>query len=163
MAEDRSRDDSNRLVMVAVAALIGLIGVSVFLEPKNIAVQNDRSADEASQELNDSKDDSKNQPEEKSVPDDDYTYTAKDGDSYTVLARQAVAAMAGSNLSAAQRIAAETKLTQDAGAPDLAVGQLVVLDKSTVQAAIDWADSLAPDDEAAWQVYVDNVVLPEIK
>ena len=88
------------------------------------------------------------------------TYTARAGDSYTVLARKAVQAYAkdaGTNVSRAQIIAAETFLTQDANAPLLEIGQNVTLDKSVVSKAVKSAQALTSSELAAWQVYVPYV------
>ncbi len=88
--------------------------------------------------------------------DESYQYVAGNGESFTALARRSIAATDAS-LSTAERVAAETKLAQDADAGLLAVGEAVRLDKSTVQAAIDWASSLSADQKAAWQPYADLV------
>ncbi len=88
------------------------------------------------------------------------TYTAHAGDSYTVFARAAVQAYAeesGVNVSRAQIVAAETFLTQDAGAPVLEIGQEVTLDKSAVSKAVEKAGALTSSELAAWQVYVPYV------
>ena len=87
-------------------------------------------------------------------------YTAQPGDSYTVLARQAVQAYAtdsGVTVSRAQIVAAETFLTTDAGSPLLEVGQKVSLDKSVVVKAVEKAQALTSSELAAWQVYVPYV------
>lgn len=161
MTEEQTSSNSKRLIIVAIVAVLGLIGVSIFLQPKDIAVQKD---DDSKQEKVDEKSNSDNEESEKSNDDDkdSYSYTAAAGDSYTVLARQAVA-VAGADMTAAERVAAETKLTQDAGEPYLEIGQSVSFEKSTVDAAVDWAKSLSAADKAAWQPYADMVILPSIK
>lgn len=88
--------------------------------------------------------------------DEAYNYQAGTGESFTTLARRAIA-QADSGLSAAERVAAETKLAQDANAELLETGQDVELAKSDVKAAIDWAKSLSDDAKAAWQPYADQV------
>ena len=85
-----------------------------------------------------------------------FTYVAGSGESYTGLARRAIAS-SNDKLSPAERIAAETKLTQDAGDQALAAGQEVTLSKSAVEAAVEWAQSLTEDQKAAWQPYADLV------
>ncbi|USN96714.1 MAG: hypothetical protein H6797_00745 [Candidatus Nomurabacteria bacterium] len=88
------------------------------------------------------------------------TYTARMGDSYTVLARKAVQAYAsdtGVTLEPAQIVAAETHLTVDAHSPYLNYGQKVTLDKATVAKAVASAQALTAAQLAAWQVYVPYV------
>lgn len=88
--------------------------------------------------------------------DDGYAYTVGTGESYTTMARRAVASVDG-NLSPAERVAAETKLTQDAGGEWLNAGQDLSLTKDTVRAAVDWAKGLSDGEKAAWQPYADLV------
>lgn len=85
-----------------------------------------------------------------------FTYTAQEGESYTELARRAVAAV-DAGLTHAERVAAETKLTADANAEWLNEGQEVVFDKDTVRAAVSWAKSLPSDQKAVWQPYADLI------
>lgn len=85
-----------------------------------------------------------------------YAYTVGEGDSYTTLARRAVAAL-DDKLTPAERVAAETKLTNDAQMAELAVGQQVELTKDSVRAAIDWAKKLDDGQKAAWQPYADMI------
>lgn len=87
---------------------------------------------------------------------DSLSFVAGSGESYTGLARRAIAA-SGDNLSSAERVAAETKLTQDAGVQSLVAGQEITLSKSAVDAAIKWAQNLSADQKAAWQPYADMV------
>lgn len=91
-----------------------------------------------------------------SETDEEFSYVVGSGESYTGLARQAVTATDDS-LTPAERVAAETKLTQDAGADYLAAGQEVSLSKSTVKAAVAWARGLSAEQKAAWQPYADLV------
>ncbi|PID31279.1 hypothetical protein CR983_01885 [Candidatus Saccharibacteria bacterium] len=86
-----------------------------------------------------------------------YSFTAKRGDSYTVAARHAVAA-AKNDLTPAERVAAETKLAQEAGAPALEVGQTVTISKEKVASAIDWAQKLSAAQKNYWQYYADQIV-----
>ncbi len=88
------------------------------------------------------------------------TYTARSGDSYTVLARKAVQAYAAASqteVSQAQVVAAETFLTVDAGSPFLNFGQKVTLDKGVVSKAVKKAQALSAAEIAAWQTYVPYV------
>ncbi len=88
------------------------------------------------------------------------TYTARLGDSYTVLARKSIQAYADATqteVSKAQIVAAETFLTVDAGSPYLNLGQKVTVDKSVVAKAVAKAQALSPAEIAAWQTYVPYV------
>jgi len=73
-----------------------------------------------------------------------------------MLARKAIA-KADSNLSHAERVAAETKLTQDADASYLEIGQAVTIAKSDVKSAVTWAKALSDEQKAAWQYYADQI------
>lgn len=69
----------------------------------------------------------------------DYSYTAECGDSYTIMARRAIASYAETNdivLSASQKLLAEVELTNQAGAPQLEIGQVVTIDYNTVAAIV---------------------------
>lgn len=87
---------------------------------------------------------------------DSYRFVAGSAESYTELARDVIA-RADSSLSSAERVAAETKLTQDAGAQYLEVGDQISIDKSAVQDAVDWAKALSAEQKSAWQYYADMV------
>ena len=89
-----------------------------------------------------------------------YAYTARQGDSYTVLARKAVQTYGireKVRLSLAQIVAAETFLTNDAGSPSLVVGQKVSFSPDTVHSAMTKAQNLNAAQLAAWQTYVPYV------
>lgn len=91
---------------------------------------------------------------------DPYSYTAKSGDSYSVLARKAVQTygiLQKVNLSGAQIIAAETTLTSNAGFPDLNEGQSVTFNKDSVKSVIETVQKLDSDTLALWQTYVPYV------
>lgn len=89
-----------------------------------------------------------------------FTATAAPGDSYAEFARQCITSyMLGKSttLSTAQRVAVETYLTQSAGAPLLEVGQQLSLSRSNVQQAVERAQQLSAEEQAAWQPYADTV------
>lgn len=89
-----------------------------------------------------------------------YTYTAKDGDSYTVLARKAVQTYGIDNqvdLSGAEIIFVETNLTQKAGAPVLEVGEEVSIDRTDVEEWVKKAQELSEPQETLWNQYVAGV------
>lgn len=84
------------------------------------------------------------------------SYTAAAGDSYTTLARAAISSYASKNklsLTSAQRVAAESSLVAAAGAPELAIGQVVTFATSDIKSAITTATQLPATDLAAWQQY----------
>lgn len=88
------------------------------------------------------------------------TYIARAGDSYTGIARAAVARVAATEkltLSPAQKVAAETFLTQAAGAGELAVDQTVALSADEVKKAIAQAQDLSDEELAAWDVFANQV------
>ena len=88
---------------------------------------------------------------------DDYTYTARHGDSYTLLARTAISTHLGDekqSLTDAQRIAAETSVVAAAGHPELATEQKVTISKAAVKEAVAAAAKLSAVQQAAWQPYV---------
>ena len=85
-----------------------------------------------------------------------YTYTAQDGDSYSLMARKSVQHYSKdnkSNLNQAQIIFAETSLTQAAGSPQLEIGQKVTIKESDVKTVVEKAKKLSPAEQAAWAQY----------
>lgn len=91
------------------------------------------------------------------VEKDPYAFTARPGDSYTVLARKALQTYGireNVKQSQAQIVAAETFLTSNAGFPALNEGQAVTFKKDDVKAAIKQAQGLTEAQLAAWQTYV---------
>ena len=86
------------------------------------------------------------QPEAKVTPQDSYAYTAKSGDSYTALARDAIAQYAKAKkieVTAAQQLQAEVELVNAAGAPLLDIGQTVGITKDAVAQALQTAGAVA--------------------
>lgn len=122
--------------------------------------------EDAAKNAKDDKKDTDKQPDqaegeqstETSVRESDtaYDYTVGSGESYTTMARRAVAS-ADDQLSPAERVAAETKLVQDSGATALNLGQELSLSKADVEAAVKWAKGLSAEQKAAWQPYADLV------
>jgi len=86
----------------------------------------------------------------------EYSYAVGEGESYTTIARRAIASI-DSGLTPAERVAAETKIVSDTNAEWLNAGQNLALSKDTVRAAVDWAKSLSDEQKAAWQPYADLV------
>ena len=86
------------------------------------------------------------QTEAKVAPQDSYAYTAKSGDSYTALARDAIAQYAKAKdieVTAAQQLQAEVELVNAAGAPLLDIGQSVSITKDVVARALQAAGAVA--------------------
>lgn len=89
-----------------------------------------------------------------------YKYQAQVNDNYSLMARKAVQTYGITNkvsLSQAKIIAAETWITQDAGSPELTVGQSVEISESAVKESVDKASKLSSEAEEAWSVYVVGV------
>ena len=86
----------------------------------------------------------------------DFTATAVAGDSYTGMARQAVAKADG-GLSAAQKVAAETFLAEAAGFPRLEIGQAVTIKASDIAQAVARAKALTASELAAWEYWANEV------
>ena len=110
-------------------------------------------ADTVEQKDTAKKDDSNTQPaakeeqtEAKVAPQDSYAYTAKSGDSYTALARDAIAQYAKAkkiDVTAEQLLQAEVELVNAAGAPLLDIGQTVGITKDAVAQALQTAGAVA--------------------
>ncbi len=89
-----------------------------------------------------------------------YSYIAQEGDTYSQIARKAVQTYGireNIKLSDAAIIFAETNLTQQAGSPELAVGQEVAIEKSSVKKVSSEAKKLSDEQQAAWATYVPYV------
>lgn len=89
-----------------------------------------------------------------------YTTVAVPGDSYVAFARQCIATYLQSQsiaFSTAQRVAAETYLTQSAGAPLLDIGQSVAVSHADVQSAVARAQALSASELSLWQPYADTI------
>lgn len=89
--------------------------------------------------------------------DDSYTYKAQPGDSYTEIARKAVQTYGidnNVNLTQAGIVFAETNLTNDAGSPELEVGQEVKISKGSVKKYAEEAGKLSDSQQKAWNYYV---------
>lgn len=149
-------------VLVVIVALIGVgIAVNMSQQSADDAKKKEETAKQQEQKEAAKKEaEAKQEAAKKAAASKDYSYTAAAGDSYTVLARQSVQDFAKANgvkLSKAQVIAAETTLTQQAGAPVLEVDQTVTLKNADVKAAVDGAKDLDAASLAAWETYVPYV------
>lgn len=111
------------------------------------------AADKVDQKDNVKKDDSNTQPvtkeeqsETKVTPQDSYAYTAKSGDSYTALARDAIVQYAKAkkiDMTAGQLLQTEVELANAAGAPLLEIGQSVSITRDAVSQALQTAGAVA--------------------
>ncbi len=89
-----------------------------------------------------------------------YKYVAQPSDSYTLMARKAVQTYGKKfnvKLSSPGIVFAETKLTKAADSPWLTVGQNVEINETSVKQAVDEAQKLTPEQESAWNYYVQFV------
>ena len=109
----------------------------------------------------DAKDKSQNTQQPANIPKtkpDSYTYVVQEGDSYSIIARRAINEHGGSSLSSAQKIAAEAKLVEQAGWPEVDAGQSVRIDSAALSQAISSARSMTADEQQMWQSYADDIV-----
>lgn len=128
-------------------------------ESAEIAKARDDAADTQKQDDSSTQDDAAEGAEKQdTVTTADFVRTAVAGDSYTIIAREAIKSAAAGSLNDAQKIAAETYLANQAGFPELAVGQNVTLSGSAIQDALTFARGLTVEQQAAWQAYVPAVV-----
>lgn len=89
-----------------------------------------------------------------------YEYVAQPGDSYSKIARKAIQTYGittETNLSEAQIIFAETKLTQEAGSPAINEGQEIAIDEAKVKNWVDQAKELSDTKQTAWAAYTVGV------
>jgi len=109
----------------------------------------------------DAKDKSQNTQQPANIPKtkpDSYTYVVQEGDSYSIIVRRAISEHGGSSLSSAQKIAAEAKLVEQAGWPEVDAGQSVRIDSAALSQAISSARSMTADEQQMWQSYADDIV-----
>lgn len=95
------------------------------------------------------------------VDTNDVTATVVAGDSYTVLARKAIAqklTQSNTTLNAAQKAAAESFLTDNAQSPAVNVGDVVTIKAADITAAMKQAGALSPDQQSMWQSYADSII-----
>ena len=136
------------LVNAAGAPLLE-VGQKVEIAPEKVVAALEVAGVVATSSTSTSKD-------EAAVSTTDFTATAVAGDSYTGMARQAVAKADG-GLSAAQKVAAETFLTEVAGFPRLEIGQAVTIKASDVAQAVTRAKALTASELAAWEYWAGMV------
>ena len=89
-----------------------------------------------------------------------YSYVAQPKDNYSVLARKAIQTYGIENkinLSGAQIVFAETRMTLEASSPELNGGQKVEIKKDTVKSWVEKAQKLTDVQVKAWNYYVQFV------
>lgn len=89
-----------------------------------------------------------------------YTYVARNGDSFVLMARASIDRYAKSihaSMTPAQRVAAETLLMDRAGSPELDVEQRVTLSADDVKKAVERAQSLSDDELDGWSYFADQI------
>lgn len=151
--------EQHRWLVVIGVFIVALFGL-VFTNSNSQTADEQKKAETAEQQKQqaaDTKAKSKEQANQKVTETAPYTYSARTGDSYSVLARKAIQAYAKEmkvELSHAQIIAAETNLTIAAGSPELEIQQVVTIDKHSIKSAVQAAQQLSQDEQTAWAVYV---------
>ncbi|MDQ3065325.1 MAG: hypothetical protein M3Q36_03585 [bacterium] len=143
---------------VIIAAILGI----TWLQAKDNSDQTANNDDQQSEQQEENKDEEKSETSEDKdeQSSDSVTYTAQSGDSFTEMARKAVQQYSqdnNSDLSEAAVVYAETVLTQNAGAPELNIGQSVEIKKSDLASVVDKAKNLSSAQVANWSKYVSNV------
>lgn len=144
--------------IVVFGVLIAVLFGAIFINSNSQTADEQKKAEAAKQQQKeaDTKAKSKEQSDQKATKATTYTYSARTGDSYSVLARKAIQEYAKETkveLSQAQIIAAETNLTIAAGSPGLEIQQIVTIDKQSIKNAVQAAQQLSQDEQAAWAVY----------
>lgn len=156
----------HRVTLAVLVVIVALIGVGIAINMSQQSADDTKKKEETAKQQK-QKEAAKKEAEaereaaKKEAASKSYSYTTSVGDSYTALARQSVQDYAKANgveLSHAQVIAAETTLTQQAGAPVLDVDQTVTLKNADVKKAVDGAKNLDAASLAAWEAYVPYVV-----
>lgn len=144
---------ANIPAVIVAAAVLAFAGLMIYNSTKSS--NSSKSEITVSEEQQDAAKNAAKTPKQ-------YAFTAKEGDSYTVLARSAVQSYAktqGLKLQTAQIIAAETFLAQEAGSPLLDIGQKVTLKTTAVHNAVKKAQALNAEQLTAWETYVPYVQL----
>ena len=150
----------NKALIIVAAMLVGLVGYATI---SNKSSQDAETSDATSQAEPNAPLANSDQPKTATAA-EAYRYTAKSGDSYTLLARKAVqqySQAASTDLSPAQRIAAETVIARTAGSPDINEGATIVIDPAIVKSAVEFSQGLSAEDKAAWEIYVPSVDFTE--
>lgn len=142
------------IVIAIIIAVIG--GIMLINSSASTPSEQAKQAEAAKEEERKSEEAKAKQEEAQKAKAKEYTYTARIGDAYSILARKAIQTYAKDAqiaLNQAQIIAAETQLTIAAGSPLLDVQQKVTFTKAAVQAAVEAAQKLSAEQQAAWAVY----------
>lgn len=135
-------------LLIAATAFIALFAYQVITSSAAVAHEDETSGEHEHSE------------EQAEGDNPGYTYSAQAGDTYTQIARKAIQTYGLENnltLTPAEIIFAETNLTQEAGAEELAIGQEVSVSGELVKKWIDTAGQLSEAEQATWDVYVSFV------
>lgn len=151
------------LLLLAIGLIVGLASQNENnpASPEaNTSEQTDASDKNSTTNPETKKEEPNNQPARSESSTASYTYIAQPGDAYAYLARKAVQSYGIVNkvsLSQAQIVAAETRLSAQAGFPELNEGQQITLNPADVKAAVEAARKLTIEQQAGWQAYVPEV------
>lgn len=145
----QTQTNQRNVALIVVTALFSLITIVILSSSQAYAQEQEATTTE-----------SKETTTTQSTKPTTYDFVAKEGDSYTVMARKSVQTQASKDkitLSNEQIVFAETNLTLAAGSPLLNVGQEVKIDRATVKTWVDNATKLTDAQKAAWTPYTVNV------
>lgn len=104
--------------------------------------------------------DKKDNPSPRSGESKDFSVTAKSGDNYALLSREAIKNYAAENkinLDAAQKIAAETYIISEANFPEINVDQSIVISHTKIKNAVDKVIDMSQSEKQNWQPFADQV------
>lgn len=140
--------------MVGVLVVLVIVGGIVVIS----AMRNDsKPGPEGQSQQQQTQDQSSEQQDTEASASVLYRYVAHRGDSYPLMCRKAVQAYAKKHnvpITEAGIIFAETNMTNDAGSPQLEIGQQVDISEQTLKQWVDRAQALTDRQQAAWNYYV---------
>ena len=142
------------LKFVAIFALLAVVPFAAGVYTESVSAHDGEVHAQEEEHKDEQKGEEKSEEDKKA-----YSYTAQEGDSYSLIARKAVQTYGlvnDTSVSPAQIIYAETNLTVEAGSPVLNVGEKVELDEATVKSWVEKAQKLSDEDKNAWDVYVEG-------
>lgn len=151
------RDIMNSQVIKTPALLIASLVLALTLA---IAMSTRVNAQEEIVQVKEVTESSEQSQQQEDEPVKTYNYVAQEGDSYSLMARKAIQTFGlenNINLSPAQIIFAETNLTNQAGSPQLYIGQQVAIEVSKIQEWVQKAQQMSSEQQAAWDIYVVGV------
>lgn len=131
--------------------------ISAVVANKTASVEPTDTNNASTEKNNESQDNTQNTSNSDKIG--DYTAQAEKGDSYTIIARRAIQQVVEqrqTQLSDAQKLAAETFLASNAGFPLLEVGQTVTILTTDIVSAIERASALSQDQQNVWLAYINS-------